>query len=94
MGEGGEKAHLSSPTGFLPRLLQKLTQPALQHLRTLRFTFPNNRNAPAKLAQRSPDFSIPYDIRIELVRPEFSASFRHGRLSASRVPMPKAAVHK
>ena len=55
----------------------------------LQLTLPDHNQIPAELFQLFFRFSVPVDIPLEFLLPEFDVCGRCGRLAASRMPMPK-----
>ena len=57
----------------------------------LQLTLPDHNQIPAELFQLFFRFSVPVDIPLEFLLPEFDVCGRCGRLAASRMPMPEAS---
>lgn len=57
------------------------------------FAFPDHDQIPAELLQLFSRISIPLDIPLEFLLPEFRIRGWRRRLSASRMPMPETAAH-
>ncbi len=60
----------------------------------LQITFPDRDDGPAVCLQRRPISSIPFDITIELVLPEFGSRGGCCGVPAAFMPMPETAVDK